>query len=327
MLPADVGALSRPPSALRASRYPLDLDRVATLQASPRLRAWLTVDGPGLLLVNGRAAARPMSETSWINAKIVERLLDRGDVASGRSTSPTAPGRSTVTPDTQRRRLMRAAADPGPRAIVVPLAFFCGQHRDAARDPNACAAEAAMSLLLQLVDQAGDAELLPAEALERARKRITPGSVSGVCEVLEELLVEMQAQLLAGRRAAGAVVFVVVVLDGLRFFAAQREMRELVARLVGIYRRFGQGRRARADGRDDGLTLKMLFSSPTRSEFVEDLFDDEERLAMVREVRRAGGVNPAARVARVGVEFGVAAGQRQEEWYKDGMDEDESESD
>jgi hypothetical protein len=63
-------------------------------------------------------------------------------------------------------------------------------------------------------------------------------------------------------------VVVFLVVDGLSFFSTpsgrMEETREVVAHLVNIYRQ------------QSVVTMKFLFTSPTRTRFLEDLFDDDE---------------------------------------------------
>ena len=241
MVPRDCAALVN--LLARSRKTILDRSRIASLQSNPRVRAWLAVDESSLLLVNGRTRSRPGSETSVVCAQIVQHLLsrDRPDVPDESPAQPARRGKPTV---------------------VVPLAFFCGQHRDWLRDPNASPAEAAMSLLLQLVDRCGSD--LPGEVLSDCLDT-SPEDVASVCSSLEKLIQSLNNR-----------VIVVLVLDGLRFFAQpaerQEQMRELVERLLAIYRK------------RTAATLKFLLASPTRSVFAEDLFGNDEILTLPRDL-------------------------------------------
>ncbi|KAL9074010.1 MAG: hypothetical protein Q9157_004551 [Trypethelium eluteriae] len=186
----------------------IDTNRLAALQSNVRLRAWLTINEPSAILLNGRACRPRDSEVSQFSVKIIESLLEQHE-ASGTSETP--------------------------KVALIPLAFFCGQHRDWHQDSNGAPEEVAMSLLLQLID--------------RCRER------------LDQSVLHQN-------------VILVLILDDLLSFSKPRERcektRELISRLVETYRK------------QPTATLKLLFSSPMRSDFVEDLFDESERLDIPR---------------------------------------------
>lgn len=152
-------------------------------------------------------------------------------------------------------------------AVVIPLAFFCGQHRDWERDDHGSPEELAMSLLLQLVDR-GRHHLDP-EILQRFSADTTGGDIDSICSMFSHLIGSL-----------GREVIVIMIVDGLRFFAQPKErahgIEAVVTHLVQVYRREQQA------------MLKMLFTSPTKSYFVEHLFDEEEKLEMPRDVPAAG---------------------------------------
>ncbi|KAK3315819.1 hypothetical protein B0H66DRAFT_559782 [Apodospora peruviana] len=254
----------------RFAKTTLDSSRIAALQSNARLRAWLTIDESSLLLLNGRTRPQPVSETSVVSAQIMQRLLlwrDNNNPQMELSSSSSA-------------------------TVLAPLAFFCSRHRDWTRDPNASPAEAAMSLLLQLIDNRSIATLIPTDVLRECRDETVPEDVASICASLEKIIL---------RCLDSSRVILVLVLDGLRFFAQPAErrdqMRELVEGLVGIYRR-----RSRTSA-----TLKFLFASPTRSEFVEDLFDEDEILTLPRNIRKtaaaAGVGDGAGGLERLSLEF------------------------
>jgi hypothetical protein len=221
-----------------ASRTVLSQDRITALQTNLRIRAWLTVDEPSLLLLNGRARPHPCSETSLVAAQIIQRVLCRYEETSSTEANT---------------------------AILIPLAFFCGQHRDWQRDPNGTPIEAAMSLLLQLVDRHGAS--LPEDALAECLSETNPRDMSSILRSVEKLILRL-----------GRNVILIVVVDGIRFFAypaeRRRQMRQLVEGLVDIYRK------------RPAATQKFLFASPTRFDFVEDLFGPAEMLTLPRDLRK-----------------------------------------
>ncbi|KAH7409801.1 hypothetical protein DE146DRAFT_604556 [Phaeosphaeria sp. MPI-PUGE-AT-0046c] len=229
----------------RAHRTTQDASRLAALQTNPRLRAWLTVDEPSLLLVNGRAEPRPDSETSSYAAEVFEQLVQHHDRGK-------APGESG--------------------AMIIPIGFFCGQHRDWQMDSNGSPEELAMSLLLQLIDRGH--EVSDPTVLLQCYQRLKPGSIVSILAAFESLVLSL-----------GSRVVLIVMIDGLRFFAQPRERcqgtREMVSRLVELFRE------------EPAVTLKILFTSPTKCDFVEDLFAGEEILEMPRDISTAVLSSPA----------------------------------
>jgi hypothetical protein len=131
----------------------LDMNRVSNLQAEPRLRAWLTVDGPSLLLLNGGTDPFSVS-TSFFSANIVSSLLEE-----------TQPSSQPVD--------------------VITLAYFCDRHSDYRDDVAGWPSELALSLLLQLVDRYPDFE---AEDLTQTLEETNPRDAKSICASFSRLL-------------------------------------------------------------------------------------------------------------------------------------------
>jgi hypothetical protein len=239
----DCAALAK--RANRLGRTSHDASRLAALQTNPRLRAWLTIDEPSLLLLNGRADPRPDSEVSLFTAKVFQQLLAHHDTYSDQEAAG---------------------------ARIIPLGFFCGQHRDWLTDDNGNPEELAMSLLLQLIDRGRG--VLDSAVLWQCYERLRPGDVASICSMFETLVLSL-----------GSGVVVIVVVDGLRFFAQPRERcngtKDVVTRLVTLHRD------------RPAATLKFLIASPTMSEFVEELFTEDEVLELPRDMSSAVVKSPA----------------------------------
>ncbi|KAK0730879.1 hypothetical protein B0H67DRAFT_605720 [Lasiosphaeris hirsuta] len=209
----------------------LDMNRVSNLQADPRLRAWLTVDGSSLLLLNG--GTDPLSvSTSFFSANIVSSLLEE--------TQPSS-------------RPM----------VVITLAYFCDRHSDYRDDAAGWPSELALSLLLQLIDRYPDFEV---EDLKQTLEETNPRDVKSICASFSRLL---------RRLPATAVVFLVI--DGLDSFTmpANRESqtRDIIEALVQVYNSLNSSQ-------SPSPVLHFLVASPTRSTFVEDLFEEEDIIDM-----------------------------------------------
>jgi hypothetical protein len=222
-----------------------DGSRLIALQTNPRLRAWLTVDEPSMLLLNGRANPRPDSEVSLFVARVLQQLLVQEEMRSNREAAG---------------------------ARIIPLGFFCGQHRDWQTDDNGNPEELAMSLLLQLIDRGR--QVLNSTVLWQCYERLRPGDISSICSMFKALILSLDSE-----------IVVVLVVDGLRFFAQPRERaqgtEDVITRLVALYRD------------RPTATLKFLFASPTRSEFVEEYFADEEVLELPRDMPNTVVRSPA----------------------------------
>lgn len=139
---------------------------------------------------------------------------------------------------------------------IIPMVFFCGRHRNRT-DPNFSPVELALSLLLQLIDRHRD-HINP-EFLDRCRLYMSPPDIRSVCDALEEAICSLDGN-----------VILVVIIEGLEFFAQAAEMREptrhLVHTLVDIYRS-----RPKA-------TMKFLFTSSSNLNLFENVLEDSEVL-------------------------------------------------
>lgn len=98
----------------------LQPNRLQAIQDNPRMRAWLSLDSHSLLLVNGNSTSHLDLSTSFFSAKIMDTL-------------------------------MQEASQPHKTIEVIPIAYFCVQHKNYSKDVAAHPAELIMSLLLQLV--------------------------------------------------------------------------------------------------------------------------------------------------------------------------------
>lgn len=233
LLPTDLAAvLHSPPGPT-----PFSPDRIASIIQHVQLRVFLTTDTPSALLINTHGNPIPRSDSSLVSARLVSSLLA-----------------ATTTEQL--------------KATIVTAAFFCGEHRPIARDVHAAPAEAAMSLLLQVV--AGWGRFDAAE-LEWIRGNLDPTNTRRICAVFEGVVQRLPA-----------VVVVFVVVDGLDFFSEPpervTEMTEVIRMLVKLSRD-GNGVRAR---------IKVLFVGATRARFVEEEMRETEVLDIPRFCPPAG---------------------------------------
>ncbi|KAL1858168.1 hypothetical protein Daus18300_010049 [Diaporthe australafricana] len=158
----------------------------------------------------------------------------------------------------QRLFVVTQTRDPGEKiAKVIPLVFFCGRHRNRQRDPYTNPTEVALSLLMQLIDRHRD--YIDLEFLDRCRSSMDPTDIESICSALKKLITSLSDN-----------VILVIIIEGLEFFAQSGDMREparhLFQTLVSTYR--------------SGLSsmMKCLLMSSSRLDFVENVLDDDEIL-------------------------------------------------
>ncbi|RYP89696.1 hypothetical protein DL770_004184 [Monosporascus sp. CRB-9-2] len=219
--------------------YHLDEDRIFAIKTSPRFKAWFALNESSLLLMNANSDPASNLEMSFVSAQAYERAME--------------VSREQMNGETK----------------LVPIAFFCSQHRDYRKDVHGSPAELAMSLLLQLVDAYH--EFSP-EDLPAAFDEFDP-------EDIESILATFGA--LVSRLPASAIV--VLIVDGLRFFAQPKERRiamaDVVARLVDVHRQ------------EHAAMLKFLFANSTRMDFLEEIFTDDEILHLPTDLSVEQGYN------------------------------------
>jgi len=210
----------------------VDQNKIDSIQHHPRFRAFLTLNESSMLLLNANSDASHSLDMSVASARTYKSLLE---VAAQQQQTP---GDSST--------------------ILVPLAFFCSQHRDYRGDVNGNASELAMSLLLQLIDRYGDFD--PTAHLPALVEELDPADITSVFAAFRRLVSVLPS-----------TVIVAIIVDGLRFFDHPAERRQgllqVVQELVAVHR-----------SDESEATLKFLFANPTRPDLVEHLFTDDEAL-------------------------------------------------
>lgn len=122
--------------------------RLQAIQDNPRIRAWLSLDSLSLLLVNGNSTSHLDLSTSFFSAKIMDTLVQQ-------------------------------SSQPHKDIEIIPLAYFCVQHKNYSKDVAAHPAELAMSLLLQLVLVQVFGHVSPSVVLRNLLDCFTLGPVAG----------------------------------------------------------------------------------------------------------------------------------------------------
>ncbi|KAI1340922.1 hypothetical protein F5Y15DRAFT_414644 [Xylariaceae sp. FL0016] len=151
-------------------------------------------------------------------------------------------------------------------APVIAVAFFCGQHRNELQDPNGTASELAMNLLLQLIDQYRD---FAPETLGGVMEALEPHDLESICSSLITLLAALPPE-----------VILVLIIDDLRAFTHSRRRKDETRFVVEILVDAFHSRHT--------ATLKFLFASSTRLDFIEDLFEDEDIFTVPRSLPGLG---------------------------------------
>ncbi|ORY68314.1 uncharacterized protein BCR38DRAFT_385787 [Pseudomassariella vexata] len=234
LIPTDCENVLKIP--LRAG-HDIEEDRVVAIQNHPRFNAWLALNESSLLFINANSDPTSNLEMSVVSAKTFQRAIDVSNEQKGSATE------------------------------LIPLAFFCSQHRDYRKDENGHPAELAMSMLLQLLDSHRDFD---SEDLEVVMDELNPQDITSICAMFGFFLAKLPSN-----------AIVILIVDGLRFFAQpadrRKRMGEVVEHLVEIYRQ------------QSAATLKFLFANSTEADFVEHLLSDDEVLRIPRDLIRVGG--------------------------------------
>jgi len=225
-------------NTLRSQRRPgsnVDEHRVQTLLSHPRARAFLMLDESALLLLNANSTSASL-DMSVASAMLYKQLHGIWAVTEA-------------------------------KARMIPLVFFCGQHREWG-DAYGWPLALALSLLLQLGDKLGD---YGADTLGAVFDDFAPDDVGSIVVAFGKLIAVLPQ-----------TVIVTLVVDGLRCFEHPPErQRGMVQVIEGLTSTYDAGSRAR---------LKFLFTNSTRVAFVEHLFsrDAGEVLDMPRDPRPSG---------------------------------------
>ncbi|RSM16662.1 hypothetical protein CDV31_004434 [Fusarium ambrosium] len=212
--------------------YDLDEDLVITIKSHPRFVSWLTLNQSSLLFIDTRSQNPTCSlELPIVSAEVYRDIVDFANLCLGAEDEATTD--------------------------LICLPFFCSQHRDFKKDPNASPTELAMSLLLQLLDNYRDFD---PHHLELAFDELDQNSAESICFAFETLISQLPAS-----------VILVLLIDDLKAFTQPQERKlgtiEVVERLLDIHRR----------GEYDA-TFKFLLGNSTQSGFSDELFTDDEVL-------------------------------------------------
>lgn len=218
----------------------LDAERVAFMQNNSQLQAWMSLNRSSILLVDGGCAVSSSYEISYATAQMVEYALQ------------------------QSNRLQNSSEyDSG--VFILPLAFFCSQHRNRRRDNLARPRGLAKMLLAQLIDQFRG---FNAKELQACQKELEVEDLEGVCLAIRKLVKRLPA-----------TSIVILVIEGIDILMGEKTrdgLRHLVRSLVETH----EGRHA--------AILKFLFTSTTSSEPVRDLFEEGDVLRIPRVINSTG---------------------------------------
>jgi hypothetical protein len=199
--------------------------------------------------------------------------LDDPEAVTGADVGETQHQVQESGPETEEQKRLSTA----PRrwsftsvrvAPVLTAAFFCGLHRSPLHDVHAQPSEMALSLLLQVIEQStfSDGVHVPDGEIQTCRENIDPEDVNSVMAVFERLVTQ--------GLPPHAMLF--IIFDGLGLVSEDEEHRVEVARIVEVLFRIAkQSNEKRGKSMP---TVKLLLTSPTRTEFLEGIVDEKDVL-------------------------------------------------
>ncbi|KAI1417812.1 hypothetical protein F5Y13DRAFT_151896 [Hypoxylon sp. FL1857] len=228
-------------SIRKGSGSGLDTERISSIQNHPQLQAWMSLGSSSILLVDG-CSASSSCEVSYVAAQVVESVW-------------------------QFSKSQRRQSDYGANSnvFILPLAFFCSQHRNRRRDFYGKPTGVAKAFLSQLI---GQFHGFGAEELQACQDELASDGIDSVCKAFRKL---------AGKLPANSIV--ILVLEGIDILMEEKTrdaLRYMLQSLVKLHR----GKHA--------ATLKFLFTCTTSSEPVEDLFEGRDILRIPRMLRSIG---------------------------------------
>ncbi len=143
----------------RLLRDELDQERITALLGNPRLLAWLVLDQPSIMLLEGGADRSANNETSFVAAKVIQSALE-------------------------------LCEQPINDATVIPLAFFCARHQ---LDEYGNVAQLVLSLFLTLVDTYTQFD---AHTLEKCLKKINRQDLKSIFDAFEKLILSLPSKVI-----------------------------------------------------------------------------------------------------------------------------------
>ncbi|KAL1386727.1 hypothetical protein HDK64DRAFT_339409 [Phyllosticta capitalensis] len=205
---------------LQFTMKPSEQDRAVALLRDERLQGFVAEQNSGMLLIHGHGNTTSASPVSFVCAKLVESLV---------------------------------AASRNEASRILTIAFFCGRHRDWARDLDAHPPGMLLSLLLQLLDLLRAENIqIESRPLQRVLKRFQPDDVESVLEVIVGVCKQLPKD---------TMLFVVV--DAVVFYEdrdRRHEMRRAVEGLLDLA------------FIEEGPLVKVLMSSPSKTQDALDIF-------------------------------------------------------
>lgn len=235
----------------------IDEDRIHAIKSNIRFKTWVVVNESALLLMNANSPSASNLDMSFVSAQALQHAVEVST---------------------------RAAEQTNARSQLIPLAFFCSRHSDYSRDVYATPEELGISLLLQLVDAYRGFDPEDLAAVSEGLRPDENGQITGLGGILD-----IFGHLVS--RLPGSVI-VILIVDGLKYFAQPRRRRDrmadLVAGLVAVYRA------------EHAATLKFLFANSTRTtDYLQDLFSDDEILQLPRDSNVEQGYNTGSWAKRI----------------------------
>lgn len=213
-----------------------DQDRAVHLMQSTRFESWLTSIKSSALLINGNAPV-PAGNRGGPLSFVAAKILDSLQKVSNKSASG-----------------------------IIRLHYFCDEHVDQSKDPDASPSGLMNSLLAQLLTGYEDFDLSTVHNL----KNVDTESTRALCKLFAKLVSQLPEEIL-----------VFCVIDGLSHYDDEErrgDREELLDRLTALTRRNKQG---------GGCKFKLLLTA--RNRLYSDCLETKEVFTLPSVVERGDG--------------------------------------
>ena len=204
-----------------------DQNRSVALMTSPKLRSWLTSPSSAALLLNGNSKVVRRSPVSFVSAKLADSLRTKGP--------------------------------------LIGLRFFCGEHVNESRDPDASPPGMMNSLMAQLLEQYNGFDLTDIRNL----KKVKNDNVESLCKVFAKLVSQLPEQ-----------TILLCIIDAISYYEDSGRRQEILAAVGALLR---------LAAKDLNCVFKLLLTNPGRCRHVCELFDKQEILDLPSYCPHQGG--------------------------------------
>lgn len=168
---------------------------------------------------------------------------------------------------------------------LIGLRFFCGEHVDESRDPDASPPGMMNSLLAQLLEQYNEFDLADIPSL----KKVKNDNVEGLCRVFGKLVAQLPKQ---------TILFCII--DAVSYYEDSDRRTEILAAIKALLH---------LAAKDLNCVFKLLLTSPGRSRHVYKLFDKQDIFELPTYCSNQGGFTSLQWGTRMGHDVKVLGEQ------------------